>query len=97
MIKLKKNRSDGKCTVTMDGNMTIEYAAELKDVLLKAVDSKGIILDMKKVTLLDLSCIQLLWAARQSMAEKGMQIESRGALPEVIRIKQEEAGFEAIL
>ena len=97
MIKLRKNRSGGKYTVTIDGDLTIECAVEFKKALEKAVESKGLIIDMERVTQLDLSCLQLLRAARQSLVTQDKQLEIKGGLPENIENWIQDAGYGALV
>lgn len=53
--------------LTLDGEMTIYRALELKELLLEAIqDGAGLELDLSNVTELDTAGVQLLMAARKS-------------------------------
>ena len=52
--------------MTPGGDLTIFEAAEFKSELLKLFENEGLVsLDLGKVTRVDTSIIQLLWAARK--------------------------------
>lgn len=97
MIKIKKDRSNGKCTVHIDGELTIECAKDLKNVLLKAMDCQSRSLDVSKVTRIDLACLQVLWTVWSAGLKQENQIEVVGTIPEAIRIKSAAAGYEVFL
>ena len=62
-------------TVALEGNVTIAHAAELKELLARVVsEATEVVVDMEKITQLDLSGIQLFCSACLS-AEGGGEHE----------------------
>ena len=62
-----KTRKQGGGTLTISGDLMIERSADLQKILIEALD-KGdhLELDLKEVTRVDVSCLQLLCAANRS-------------------------------
>jgi hypothetical protein len=68
---------------------------ELKNVLLLALQSgKEICLDLEKATELDITALQLFWAAQRGAIESGSRFNVAGDTPESILNGALEAGFE---
>lgn len=62
-----KLESSGEGFVSLDGELTIEHAAELKALLIRALESADrVYIRLKDVTAVDLSCLQLLCSAHRS-------------------------------
>jgi anti-anti-sigma regulatory factor len=71
--------------VNFDGAMDVASAAELKTALLDACKAgKAILVSLDKITDLDVTGFQLLWAAKREAKEAGLGFELTGALPEPI-------------
>lgn len=83
------------CVVHLDGEISIPLAVELKNVLLLALESgKEICLDLEKATELDITALQLFWAAKRGAVEVGSRFTVAGRAPENILSGSMDAGFE---
>lgn len=81
-------------TVTMAGNMTIHFAAEMKETLLTAFnESSKLTCNIESVPEIDLAGLQLLCAAHKSFCTAGRQFEIIGLDAEAIRKTITSAGF----
>jgi len=53
-----------------EGSLTIEHACSLKELLIDALEKTDHLdIDMKKITSVDLACLQVLCAAHKTFAE----------------------------
>jgi anti-anti-sigma regulatory factor len=90
-------RSGNKGIVTLDGDVTLPQAEELRRVLIKAlVDADEVCLDMEKVRKVDLSCLQLLCSAHRSATRFTKKLAFRGSLPQALRDAVESTGFSRV-
>lgn len=68
-------KESGEGVLALSGELTIERAEELKLKLLKSIKKVDtLVLNLKKVTQVDLSCIQLLCSANRTFHEENKQI-----------------------
>jgi anti-anti-sigma factor len=90
------NKQNDVSIVRLDGVIDISVAAELKSVLLEALDAaKGIHVSAEAVTELDVTAFQLLWAAEREAKRIGLRLELAGELPEAVDSSLAKAGFAA--
>lgn len=69
---MEKQIRKGRALVSLDGELTVARAAEIRDSLVRAIDSADSIeINLDKVTGMDLSCLQLLCSAHRTAAGKG--------------------------
>lgn len=69
-------------TIRPDGNLGIDRAALLRAEILDALaSSRRVILDLEAVSDIDLSCLQVLYAARKSARTTSREFSIRGSLP----------------
>lgn len=90
------NESDAKIQVVLAGTVDIGSAAELKAILLRALESGreiGVMLD--NVTYMDVTAVQLLWAAEQQALRSGVEFQIPGPLPETVSIVLSDVGFSS--
>ncbi len=81
--------------IRLEGEVTIAYAAELKKVLLEALASGGELrLDMARATEVDITALQLLWAAEREARACGRAYTLEGTVPDEILATATEAGLE---
>jgi anti-anti-sigma regulatory factor len=74
--------------------MTIQYLPRLLKLLLKLSDEQeDIVLDLSKVTEVDLSGLQLLCSAHKTFTEKGRKIIIDRKYPKILVKTIEDAGF----
>lgn len=83
-----------KSYLRLEGEMTIAKAAKLKDALARAIDSgKTVVIDIDRVTGVDLSFLQLLCSAHRTAANQGKKLTiSNPGLP-VYAEARKTAGF----
>lgn len=69
-----KSRDGGICRIELDGTIDVSCAADLKALLLDAL-AKGqeICVSLGKVSELDATAIQLLWAASREGEQRGVK------------------------
>jgi anti-anti-sigma regulatory factor len=84
--------------VRLEGSVDISSAEELKRILVDALKAGGEIRVMLgDATYLDVTAVQLLWAAELEAGRMGMRWVFGDALPEPIRGNLDEAGFDPSL
>jgi anti-anti-sigma regulatory factor len=72
--------------LSVEGELTIEYAAGLKTALAEALNSGlHLILDVAKVAKTDVSCLQLICSAHKSAVLSGKTITLRNTGGEFVR------------
>lgn len=90
--------NDGLSRIRLEGAIDIGCAAELKRLLVEALDSgEGVRLAIDGATQLGVAAIQLLWAAEREAARSGVGFGLDGAAPEGMAAALGEAGFERFL
>ncbi len=89
--------SETQHIIRLEGEVDVGGAAELKRMLIEAVSSrKELRVDLTAATDLDVTAMQLLWAAKRE-AEKAGTSCMLGPVPDEIVKLMEEAGFENFL
>lgn len=90
--------NETQCVINLQANVDISDAADLKQALLDALLShKELRLDLAGVTELDITAVQLLWAAARESQREGVSFTIIGAVPEEITATVRDAGFDAFL
>jgi anti-anti-sigma regulatory factor len=83
------------CQIRLDGRVTIASSAELKTLLLGWIATdKDLEVDLEEVEEIDLTVLQLLWAAEREAAEKGVGMLSRSS--EAAALAARDTGFDRI-
>ena len=86
--------ADDKVRVVLDGDLTVADAAELRNILLEALAaSDHIEVDLRGVTGLDLSFLQMMCSAGRSARKLGKELFLTGTMGEVIMRARKEVGF----
>ena len=89
------DQREAQCFVRLEGEINIAAAAELKNVLLQALASeKEVRVDLERATELDVTALQLLWAAERGARGSGRGFALAGRLPEEILEAVMDAGLE---
>ena len=91
-------KESGEGVLALSGELTIERAEELRLKLLKSIKKVGtLVLNLKKVTKVDLSCIQLLCSTNRTFYEENKQIsiQDNGG-SDVFNTVMRDAGFSGI-
>ena len=92
-IRLDREKSPG--LIELEGTIDIAGAAELKSVLVEALASGGETrISLEKTTSVDVTAVQMLWAAEQEAKTSGVVLALEGEVPEAVRAALREAGFE---
>ncbi len=81
----------------LDGALDIAGAAELKALLIRALAAgRAVRVSLAAVTYLDVTAVQLLWAAEQKARQAGMEFGLAAEAPAAISAALAEAGFAAL-
>ncbi len=74
-MDFKLEPSSDMGVLTLDGELTIEHAGELKKILIHAMDSaEHVDIKLKKVSEVDLSCLQVLCSAHRTAFKSNKQL-----------------------
>ncbi len=94
-MPVRFDRSETPGVIRLEGAVDIGCAAELKAALLEALTSKGEArISVETATGIDVTAVQLLWAAEREARVSGMVLALEGPVPEALRATLLEAGFE---
>jgi anti-anti-sigma factor len=94
-LSIRKKKNDKSCFLQLEGAVDISQATEFKQRLIEAFDQgKKLRLSFEKTTHLDVTAVQLLWAAAQEARRAGVGIEVEGEVPQPILLALSAAGFE---
>ncbi len=86
MFTAKKNRK-GLCEVTLDGELTIYEAAELKAEFDKYIDKcKAITINLSAVSEIDTACFQVLMMAKSECLKKNKEFTMNAHSPAVFDV-----------
>jgi anti-anti-sigma regulatory factor len=89
-----KNEDAEKNVIRLEGELGIANSAELKETLLTTIASpKNLELDLSAVTDIDVTTIQLLYAAARETRKSNSPLGIRGKVPEHIQQSVQQAGF----
>ncbi len=89
------DHGEGDCLLHLDGEINIASAAELKALLIEALASgKDLRVDLERATQLDITALQLLWAAERKAAGAELRFTVAGSVPQELADAVAEAGFE---
>ena len=88
-------QSENSSVLRLDGVIDISCAAELKTLLLKSLSSGGEIrIALDGVTELDVTAVQLLWAAEREAARAAVAFALSGPMQEPVLSGLRLTGFE---
>jgi anti-anti-sigma regulatory factor len=89
-----RNQTGDQGTITLEGELTLPRAEELKSALLKALVSGGALnIRFGAVQDVDLSCLQVLCSAHKSAVRMKKQIRFGGTVPKILKDAAEAAGY----
>jgi anti-anti-sigma regulatory factor len=87
--------SEATSTIRFEDTVDISSAAELKTLLLQALDSgKEVRISLEVATYLDVTAIELLWAAEREATKRGVGFTLAEPVPEGISAALLDAGFD---
>jgi hypothetical protein len=80
--------------ICFEGGVNISSSAEVKSILINALTSKRKMrLTLESATELDVTALQLLYAAEQDAARSGNRLTLEGSVPVEITAAMTDAGF----
>jgi anti-anti-sigma regulatory factor len=92
------DESKSKVVIGLEGAVDISSAAELKALLLRALDSgKKVRVSLDKATVLDVTAVELLWAAEREGNKDGARFSYTGPAPAELSAELGEAGLQQFL
>jgi anti-anti-sigma regulatory factor len=96
MITFNREKSGNSGVLILGGEFTIERANELKTALIRHLDSVECLrINLKNVSEIDLSCLQLLCSAHLTALGQGKEVIVTGADNEVFDQAWHHAGFHS--
>jgi anti-sigma B factor antagonist len=92
-VTLEKN--EASCSIRLEGEMSIASAAELKAALLRGLAcGTELRVYLAGATALDVTALQLVWAAEREARRSGHLFTLADGVPEELLLAVLEAGFE---
>jgi anti-anti-sigma regulatory factor len=89
-----EQQSGKQGNLTLDGDLTVNRAEELRMLLIKAlIDADQVRVEFGPVTGVDLSCLQLLCSAHRSAGRMQRRLSLSGDWPEPFKQTVEQAGY----
>jgi anti-anti-sigma factor len=89
------DQSEARRGIGLDGEINIVCAAEMKKLLLQALASgRELRVDLEGATEMDVTALQLLWAAEREARGSGRGFTLAGRVPEEIAATARDAGLE---
>jgi anti-anti-sigma regulatory factor len=80
--------------ITLSSSLTVDRAAALKEELSAALESnENVVLNIAQVEEIDLSCLQVLYAAGSTAKAKGKGLHFIGAAPAKVAKRLASCGF----
>ena len=94
MISFEMGSKSEVGVLSLDGELTLQRADELRAALMSSLSSADhLVLNVESVTGIDLSCLQLLCAAHRSSEKLNKRLTITGERPDVFRRVVEDAGY----
>jgi anti-anti-sigma regulatory factor len=89
------DNSATRCVVRLEGDIDVTCSTELKRTLIEAISSgKEVQIDLAQAGDLDVTAIQLLWAAKREAEKAALPFVVSAEVPENIHRAVCEAGFK---
>jgi anti-anti-sigma regulatory factor len=84
--------------ISLEGAIDISFAAELKALLIEALRAgKEVGVSLAETAELDVTALELLWAAEREAQGAGLKFALTGPVPPAVVAAVTEAGFEKFL
>lgn len=88
-------QKDALPLIRFEGVVDVGCAAELKELLMENLKSgSAVFVSFESATGLDITAVQLLWAAWREAKRVGVEFGLKGQTPEAVRCALAEAGIE---
>ena len=92
------DENGSQAAIGLDGVVDISSAAELKTLLLQALHSgKEVRASLDGATDLDVTAVELLWAAEREASKTGVRFSFAGPAPVAVSAALSEAGLQQLL
>jgi anti-anti-sigma factor len=92
------DESKSKVVIGLEGVVDISSAAELKTLLLQALNTgKKVRVSLKGATVLDVTAVELLWAAEREASKVSVGFSFAGPAPAEVSAALDEAGLQQFL
>ena len=93
-MNMNTSEMNGSILVTLEGDLGIEQAGEIKDLFLSLFrGNKPLTLGLDRVESAHVAVLQILCSAHRSFRNSEMSLTLKGPLPPRFRVIIEEAGF----
>lgn len=90
-------QDETRYVIRLEGDLDVAGAKELRRVLIEGIaSSKRVEVDLARATGLDITALQLLWAAKGEAQKAGISAIFGGTPEQIVRVVRE-AGFENFL
>jgi len=91
-------KESGRCCIVLSDVVDISHAAELKRILVQALQSNApLCIQISGATAIDVTIVQLLWAAVHSASAAGTQLKFEGTWSEDVERLFAHTGLAPIL
>ncbi len=95
MFDCKVEESGDKKTLSINGELKIQDAAELQKVLIESLENtEHLDLNLEEVTGIDMSCLQLLCSAHRTMSSSNKLLTISSSYTEAVREAVNDAGYQ---
>jgi ABC-type transporter Mla MlaB component len=89
-------QSEELFVIRLEGDVNVSSVAELKAILVQGLAcKKDLRIDLEQAKELDVTAMQLLWAASREAGILNRELTLRGKVPQEILMAIREAGFDA--
>jgi anti-anti-sigma regulatory factor len=94
MITTRFDQAGKAGVLTLNGELTLKHADEMRTALIKAIiNADQVTLNIEKADKADLACLQLLCSAHRTCMRLNKRMALSGALPDILNRAAVEAGF----
>jgi anti-anti-sigma regulatory factor len=93
-VPVTLEQKDALTCIQLEGAIDVGCAAELKDLLMEKLKSgAAVYVALESATGLDITAVQLLWAAAREAQRVGVEFVFKGQTPEAVRCALADAGI----
>jgi anti-anti-sigma regulatory factor len=94
-VPVTLDQKDMLAFIQLEGAIDVGCAAELKELLIEKLNSgSAVYVALESTTLLDITAVQLLWAAEREAKRVGVEFAFKGQTPDSVRCALAEVGIE---
>jgi ABC-type transporter Mla MlaB component len=89
------DQSNSPSRISLEGEINIRCAAELKEFLLQALTREGALhIELSTATEVDITALQLLWTAQREAREAGKEFLLNGPISETVAAAIKHSGLQ---